>query len=74
MKTTFETAIDKHEIPDFFKGNGIYFARGSDWGDHPHKQLAGDVQCSQVAEYSTDFADDAIRRIRQQLKRTLRRC
>lgn len=36
MKTTFETAIDKHEIPDFFKGNGIYFARGSDWGDHLH--------------------------------------
>lgn len=36
MKTTFEIAIDKREIPDFFKGNGIYFARGSDWGDHLH--------------------------------------
>jgi hypothetical protein len=24
MKTTFEIAIDKHEPPDFFKGNGIY--------------------------------------------------
>ncbi|MHC8394210.1 hypothetical protein ACYZT8_11200 [Pseudomonas sp. LB3P93] len=34
MKTTFETALDQHEISDFFKGNGIYFARGSDWGDH----------------------------------------
>lgn len=34
MKTTFETALDQHEIADFFKGNGIYFARGSDWGDH----------------------------------------
>lgn len=36
MKTTFETALDQHEITDFFKGNGIYFARGSDWGDHLH--------------------------------------
>lgn len=34
MKTTFEKALDQHEISDFFKGNGIYFARGSDWGDH----------------------------------------
>ncbi|TWC12364.1 MULTISPECIES: hypothetical protein [unclassified Pseudomonas] len=34
MKTTFETALDQHEIADFFKGKGIYFARGSDWGDH----------------------------------------
>lgn len=34
MKTTFETALDQHEISDFFKGNGIYFARGSEWGDH----------------------------------------
>jgi hypothetical protein len=34
MTTTFETALNQHEIPDFFKGNGIYFARGSDWGDH----------------------------------------
>jgi hypothetical protein len=31
MKTTFKTALDQHEITDFFKGNGIYFARGSDW-------------------------------------------
>lgn len=36
MKTTFETALDQHEISDFFKGNGIYFARGSEWGDHLH--------------------------------------
>jgi len=34
MKTTFETALDLHEISEFFKGNGQYFARGSDWGDH----------------------------------------
>ena len=34
MKTTFETALDLHEISHFFKGNGQYFARGSDWGDH----------------------------------------
>lgn len=34
MKTTFETALDQHEISDFFKGNHIYFARGSEWGDH----------------------------------------
>ncbi len=34
MKTTFETALDQHEISEFFKGEGIYFARGSDWGDH----------------------------------------
>lgn len=34
MKTTFETALELHEISDFFKGNGQYFARGSDWGDH----------------------------------------
>ncbi|MGY2438447.1 hypothetical protein [Pseudomonas sp. SDO52101_S400] len=34
MKTTFENALDQHEISEFFKGEGIYFARGSDWGDH----------------------------------------
>lgn len=34
MKTIFETALDKHEISEFFKGEGVYFARGSDWGDH----------------------------------------
>ncbi|KJZ34530.1 hypothetical protein ASC74_13470 [Pseudomonas sp. Root329] len=34
MKTTFETALNKHEISDFFKGDGIYFAKGSEWGDH----------------------------------------
>ncbi|MHC8293327.1 hypothetical protein [Pseudomonas sp. LB3P58] len=34
MKTTFEMALDQHEISDFFKGKGIYFARGSEWGDH----------------------------------------
>ncbi|MBV4475601.1 hypothetical protein [Pseudomonas botevensis] len=36
MSTTFEIALDRHEISDFFKGNGIYFARVSDWGDHLH--------------------------------------
>ncbi|MPQ83117.1 hypothetical protein F0170_03405 [Pseudomonas sp. MAFF 730085] len=34
MRSTFETALDQHEVSEFFKGNGIYFARGSDWGDH----------------------------------------
>lgn len=34
METKFESALNQHEITDFFKGNGIYFARGSDWGDH----------------------------------------
>lgn len=34
MKTTFETALHQHEVADFLKGTGIYFARGSDWGDH----------------------------------------
>jgi hypothetical protein len=34
MKTTFETALELHETSDFFKGNGKYFARSSDWGDH----------------------------------------
>lgn len=34
MKTTFETALELHGTSDFFKGNGKYFARGSDWGDH----------------------------------------
>lgn len=34
MKTTFETALDQHEISEFFKGHGIYFARGSEWDDH----------------------------------------
>ncbi|MFM9383863.1 hypothetical protein [Pseudomonas sp. UV AK001] len=36
MKTSFETALEQHEISEFFKGEGIYFARGSDWGDHLH--------------------------------------
>lgn len=34
MKTTFEIALNQHEISDFFKGDGIYFAKGSEWGDH----------------------------------------
>ncbi|WP_241084786.1 hypothetical protein [Pseudomonas viridiflava] len=34
MTATFETALDKHETCEFFKGEGLYFARGSDWGDH----------------------------------------
>ncbi len=34
MRSTFETALDQHEVSELFKGNGIYFARGSDWGDH----------------------------------------
>lgn len=34
MTTNFEMALNQHEIPEFFKGEGGYFARGSDWGDH----------------------------------------
>lgn len=34
MTGTFQYALDHQEIADFFKGNGIYFARGCDWGDH----------------------------------------
>ncbi len=34
MKNRFEIALEQDEISDFFKGNGIYFATGSDWGDH----------------------------------------
>ncbi|GFM95072.1 hypothetical protein [Pseudomonas cichorii] len=34
MKNKFEAAIDNDEISKFFKGEGTYFARGSDWGDH----------------------------------------
>ncbi|WP_262138491.1 hypothetical protein [Pseudomonas sp. Marseille-Q5117] len=34
MKTTFETALELHETPNFFRGKGQYCARGSDWGDH----------------------------------------
>lgn len=34
MKNRFEVALEQDEISDFFKGNGIYFATGSDWGDH----------------------------------------
>ncbi|WP_323158583.1 hypothetical protein [Pseudomonas viridiflava] len=34
MTTTFETALDRHETCEFFKGEGLYFARGSDWGGH----------------------------------------
>ena len=36
MTATFQHALDHHEIADFFKGKGIYFARGCDWGDHLH--------------------------------------
>ncbi|MCV4286187.1 hypothetical protein [Pseudomonas capsici] len=34
MKTKFEIALDQDEISSFFKGEGIYFARGCDWGEH----------------------------------------
>lgn len=36
VTATFQNALDQHEIPDFFKGNGFYFAKGCDWGDHLH--------------------------------------
>ncbi|MBX8564513.1 hypothetical protein K5D44_07415 [Pseudomonas cichorii] len=34
MKTKFQTALENNEIPDFFKGQGQYFSRDPDWGDH----------------------------------------
>ena len=36
MKTKFQTALEKNELPEFFKGQGEYFSRDPDWGDHLH--------------------------------------
>ncbi|MBX8547948.1 hypothetical protein K5D53_25310 [Pseudomonas cichorii] len=36
MRSNFETALNKSEFPDYFRGRGIYFARDPDWGDHLH--------------------------------------
>ncbi|GFM82498.1 hypothetical protein PSCICN_31900 [Pseudomonas cichorii] len=34
MKTNFQIALEKNEAPDFFNGQGQYFSRDPDWGDH----------------------------------------
>lgn len=34
MKTKFQTALENKEFPEFFKGQGQYFSRDPDWGDH----------------------------------------
>jgi hypothetical protein len=65
MQTTFETALDQHEISEFFKGNGIYFARGSDWGDHLYvsnwAEMCGVLETQKAAQslLSTIFEEYA---------------
>jgi len=65
MKTTFEIALDQHEISEFFKGNGIYFARGSEWGDHLYisnwQEMCGVLKNPKRA---TEPTDNYISRIR----------
>ncbi|KAF2391645.1 MULTISPECIES: hypothetical protein [Pseudomonas] len=34
MKTKFQIALENNECPEFFKGQGQYFSRDPDWGDH----------------------------------------
>ncbi|MCD5989307.1 hypothetical protein KDX30_15490 [Pseudomonas sp. CDFA 553] len=34
MKTKFQIALEKKELSAFFKGQGEYFSRDPDWGDH----------------------------------------
>jgi hypothetical protein len=34
MKTKFQIALEKNEPSEFFKGQGQYFSRDPDWGDH----------------------------------------
>ncbi|WP_085586760.1 MULTISPECIES: hypothetical protein [unclassified Pseudomonas] len=36
MTTNFETALNKNEFPDYFRGNGEYFTRDPDWGTQLH--------------------------------------
>ncbi|MCV4286188.1 hypothetical protein [Pseudomonas capsici] len=36
MKSNFETALNRDEFPDYFRGNGIYFTRDPDWGTQLH--------------------------------------
>ncbi|MDN3223994.1 hypothetical protein [Pseudomonas nunensis] len=56
MKTTFEMALAQYNISDFFKGNGIYFARGSDWGDHLYvsnwQEMCGVLKTQSAAQSS----------------------
>jgi hypothetical protein len=34
MKTKFQIALENNEPSEFFKGQGQYFSRDPDWGDH----------------------------------------
>lgn len=34
MSNNFEDALQRQEIPQFFRGQGPYFTRDPDWGDH----------------------------------------
>ncbi|MHC8326261.1 hypothetical protein [Pseudomonas sp. LB1P83] len=34
MKTKFQIALENNEPAEFFKGQGQYFSRDPDWGDH----------------------------------------
>lgn len=34
MKTKFKIALENNEPSEFFKGQGQYFSRDPDWGDH----------------------------------------
>ncbi|EKN46198.1 MULTISPECIES: hypothetical protein [Pseudomonas syringae group] len=66
MTTTFETALDRHEISEFFKGEGIYFARGSDWGDHLYisnwQEMCGFLKNQKAAQsLLTSIFDDYVK-------------
>jgi hypothetical protein len=36
MISNFEKALNRDEIPDYFRGSGIYFTRDPDWGNQLH--------------------------------------
>ncbi len=70
MTTTFETALDRHEISEFFKGEGIYFARGSDWGDHLYisnwQEMCGFLKNQKAAQtLLTSIFDDYVKYLQE---------
>ncbi|GFM66104.1 MULTISPECIES: hypothetical protein [Pseudomonas] len=36
MRSNFETALNRDEFPDYFRGIGIYFTADPDWGNQLH--------------------------------------
>lgn len=36
MTSNFEIALNKNELPDYFRGKGEYFTRDPDWGTQLH--------------------------------------